>query len=69
MPNPKRRHTRSRRDKRRASNWKLRPPSLSACSQCGHSILSHRICPYCGFYGGKLVMPVKEKKKQTEGQG
>ena len=31
MPNPKRKHTRSRRDSRRASNWRLNISSLSTC--------------------------------------
>ncbi|PIS47479.1 MAG: 50S ribosomal protein L32 [Elusimicrobia bacterium CG08_land_8_20_14_0_20_51_18] len=65
MPNPKRKHTRARRDKRRAQNWKLELKSLSVCPHCGAMHHPHRICPSCGYYNGKIVMPKKEKKKET----
>ncbi|MBI4057300.1 MAG: 50S ribosomal protein L32 [Elusimicrobia bacterium] len=64
MANPKRKWTRSRRDSRRASNWRLSLGSSSVCSQCGKAKLSHRVCPSCGFYDGKLVVPKKEKKSK-----
>lgn len=69
MPNPKRKHTRSRRDSRRASNWRLETAGRSACKQCGGEHVPHRVCPHCGFYGGELVLPKKEKKKQSGGEG
>jgi len=68
MPNPKRKHTPSRRDSRRASNWTVASGNFSKCPQCGASKLPHRICPSCGFYNGELISPKKEKKKKTEGQ-
>ena len=69
MPNPKRKHTRSRRDSRRSANWRLTAQSLSKCSNCGAPHLPHRVCPACGSYKGKLVLPVKQKaSKKTEGQ-
>lgn len=68
MPNPKRKHTRSRRDSRRSQGWKLEVKSLSACSQCGTLRLPHRVCPSCGFYAGKLELarkaPKGEEKKE-----
>ncbi len=68
MPNPKRKHTRSRRDSRRASNWKLELGQQSRCEHCGAARLPHRVCPSCGFYSGKLVLVKKEKKKPSEGE-
>lgn len=62
MPNPKRKHTRSRRDSRRAANWRLDPPSVSLCKNCGGERAPHRVCRHCGFYAGELVMPRKTKK-------
>ena len=67
MANPMRKHSRSRRDKRRA-NWKLTLPSLSKCPQCGKMLIPHRVCPQCGFYRGKQIIEVKEKKKKTAAQ-
>ena len=70
MPNPKRKHTRSRRDSRRSANWKLDPLSLSTCSNpaCGKLVRPHTVCHECGWYGGKLVLAPKTKKaKRGEG--
>ncbi len=66
MPNPKRKHTRSRRDLRRSSNSKLTAANITACSNCGSARLPHNICPTCGFYGGKLVKQIKVKKDKTQ---
>jgi large subunit ribosomal protein L32 len=67
MPNPKRKHTPSRRDSRRAQNWKVEAQNVSSCPQCGAARLPHHICPSCGFYNGELVMPKKEKAKPASG--
>jgi large subunit ribosomal protein L32 len=69
MPNPKRKHTRSRRDSRRSNNSKLEAGSVSKCPQCGAAKQPHRICKACGFYNGTLVVPKKEKKKAEGGEG
>ncbi|HAH05261.1 MAG TPA: 50S ribosomal protein L32 [Elusimicrobia bacterium] len=66
MPNPKRKHTRSRRDSRRASNWRLEIGGLSKCSHCGKMRAPHVVCPSCGFYNNELVLPKKEKRKKGE---
>ena len=57
MPNPKRRHSKQRRDKRRA-NWKLTATNLSTCPQCSQPKLPHRVCDNCGYYGAKQVVEV-----------
>lgn len=67
MPNPKRKHTRARRDSRRAANWKLELGVASVCSNCGGHHVPHRVCPQCGFYDGVLVVPKKVKKKKGGG--
>lgn len=69
MPNPKRKHTRSRRDSRRSANWRLEIAGSSACAQCGSEHEPHRICAKCGFYDGVLVLPKREKKKGKGGPG
>ena len=63
MPLPKRRFSRSRRDKRR-TQLNLKIPGLSRCPQCGASVLSHQICPSCGQYRGRQVVPVKVEGKK-----
>ncbi len=59
MPLPKRKLSRSRRDKRRNQN-KLVAPATSACPQCGEAKLPHRVCPHCGYYKGIEVISPKE---------
>jgi len=59
MPNPKRRHSKARRDKRRAHDH-LKPPGLSLCPECKEPRLPHRVCPHCGHYRGRQVVEVSE---------
>jgi large subunit ribosomal protein L32 len=59
MPNPKRRHSKTRRDKRRTHD-RLAPPQFSACPQCGEAKAPHRVCPHCGSYKGRTVIEVEE---------
>lgn len=57
MPQPKRRHSRGRRNNRRAHD-SLKPPGLSVCIECNRRVRPHVVCPYCGFYKGKKVLDV-----------
>ncbi|MGB2579156.1 large subunit ribosomal protein L32 [Elusimicrobium simillimum] len=66
MPNPKRKHTRSRRDLRRSQNSKLEVAQLVSCSNCGSKRLPHNICPACGFYKDKVVVAVAKKADKAE---
>ncbi len=59
MPNPKRRHSKARRDKRRAHDALARP-AISNCPNCGEVKLPHRACPSCGQYRGRQVIEGKE---------
>lgn len=52
MPNPKRRHSKARRDKRRAHDA-LAQPALSECPNCHEPKMPHRVCRRCGHYKGK----------------
>jgi len=59
MPNPKRRHSKARRDKRRAHDA-LALPAISTCPNCGESKIPHRACSHCGYYRGRQVVEVEE---------
>jgi len=65
---PKKRHSRQRQGKRRASiHLKLAHTVL--CTNCGVDILTHQICPSCGFYKGKeVIVKKKDKSKETKEQ-
>ncbi len=59
MPVPKRRHSGTRRDKRR-SHDAIGQPATSFCPNCQEPKLPHRICVSCGYYNGKKVIKAKE---------
>ena len=61
MPNPTSRHSRSRKNKRRA-NWKVSMPSIELCTECQEPKLPHRVCMSCGTYNGKKILEVIEKE-------
>lgn len=63
MPLPKRKRSKANRDMRR-SNWKLKEPGMGVCPHCRKPKLSHRACPHCGYYKGRAVIPISEKKKK-----
>ena len=60
MANPKRRHSKARRDKRRAHDF-LKRPGMSTCDNCGETKLPHRVCPSCGHYRGREVIEGSDK--------
>jgi large subunit ribosomal protein L32 len=55
MPNPKRRHSKARKNKRRAHDF-LTSPSLSECPNCHERKLPHQACQKCGYYKGREVI-------------
>ena len=59
MAVPKRKLSKSRRDRRRA-NWKLEAPGFIPCPQCHEPKMPHRVCPECGYYNGKEVIEAAE---------
>lgn len=59
MPNPKRRHSKARRDKRRAHDA-LATPTLSLCPNCQEPKMPHRVCPSCGYYKGREVVETEQ---------
>ncbi|MDA8019647.1 MAG: 50S ribosomal protein L32 [Thermoanaerobaculia bacterium] len=59
MANPKRRHSKARRDKRRAHDA-LRRPATATCDNCGEPKLPHRVCAACGHYNGREIVEVDD---------
>jgi large subunit ribosomal protein L32 len=59
MPNPKRRHSKTRTAKRRTHDA-LKPIAVGACPQCRELKPPHVVCPNCGYYRGRQVRAVKE---------
>ncbi len=60
MPVPKRRQSHTRAKKRRTHDT-LKPPAMVPCPHCHEMIRPHRVCPSCGHYKGRSVIPIVEK--------
>jgi large subunit ribosomal protein L32 len=56
---PKKRHSRARQGKRRAS-ISLSVTKAVTCPNCSAPQVAHRVCESCGFYKGKQVIKVKQ---------
>ncbi|QQY80765.1 large subunit ribosomal protein L32 [Keratinibaculum paraultunense] len=59
MAVPKRKTSKARRDKRRASAYRLNKVTISECPQCHEPKLPHRVCPSCGYYKNREVIDVE----------
>lgn len=56
MAVPKRRISKTRKNKRRSNVWKITAPNLVKCPQCGEYKRPHRLCAECGYYNGREVL-------------
>ena len=59
MAVPKRKTSKTRRDKRRTHDA-LTAPQVGTCSKCGEPKLPHHLCEKCGTYAGKQLKAAKE---------
>ncbi len=55
MAVPKRKTSKSKRDKRR-THKKTDAPTVTTCTECGEAKLPHHACPECGDYKGNNVL-------------
>lgn len=59
MGTPKRRFSKSRRDKR-AAQWKITPPTVEECPRCHQTKAPHHVCPNCGYYKDRSVIQFEQ---------
>jgi large subunit ribosomal protein L32 len=64
MAVPKRKRSRSRRDKRFA-NKGLKPKAITNCKNCQEPTLPHAMCEKCGFYKGIKVKVSKMERAMS----
>jgi len=57
MPVPKKKTSKSRRDKRRYQGVPTAIP-VGVCPQCGSPRRTHRMCPTCKTYKGREIEPL-----------
>jgi len=65
MAHPKRKHSSSRRGKRR-THQKLSSPSLVDCKQCRQPKPTHMVCPFCGYYANREIIKIEKKEKKKK---
>lgn len=63
MAVPKRRHSGTRRDTRRAHDF-LSTTGSQSCPACGEAKRPHRVCPACGNYKGREVIAPKAEAEE-----
>ncbi len=61
MAVPRAKTSKARTRRRQAINMRLSAPNLVECGNCGNLIVTHRICPKCGFYRGRQVITPESK--------
>ncbi len=44
----------------------MRVSQLNKCTKCGQPVLSHKACPNCGTYKGRVVIDVLKKLDKKE---
>lgn len=64
MPNPKRRHSKSRTGMRRAHDA-IAAPLTQTCPECKAPRMPHRACPSCGYY---VAAPTQTGRKNYSRQ-
>ncbi len=64
MAVPKHKTSKSRRDTRNSSSFKVATPTLVVCPECHELKVAHKVCKKCGSYDGKKVIKVEKKEKK-----
>ena len=62
---PKKRVSNHRQGNRRRHHY-INIPQLRICPQCRQARLSHHVCPNCGTYRSRQVLPVKVRRPAAE---
>lgn len=55
MAHPKRKISKTRRDKRR-THYKIDTPQVGTCTNCAAPVAPHHVCGSCGYYRGQAVI-------------
>ena len=66
MAVPKKKTSKSRRDKRRANHDRIGSPAMSSCPDCGAPVVPHHACAECGTYRGRQVIEIEEETEAAE---
>ena len=67
MPVPKRKVSKSRRDKR-SSNKGIKVKAITSCSHCQGPLAPHQACFGCGFCKGEKILTTKMDRALRRGK-
>jgi len=59
---PKQRISRARQGNRRRHHG-ITVVSLTQCPNCRQTRQTHHVCPHCGFYRGRQVIEIEERRR------
>jgi large subunit ribosomal protein L32 len=62
-PLPKRRRSKASKGTHNAHR-QITLPNVIECPHCHRAMLSHRVCPACGYYNGQDVLGVETELTQ-----
>jgi len=62
---PKQRISRHRQGNRRRHIF-VTAPTLVECQNCHELRLPHHVCPNCGYYNGRQVIVIEERRRREE---
>ncbi|MDF2762643.1 MAG: ribosomal protein, partial [Thermomicrobiales bacterium] len=51
---------------RRRHDYLKNVPVLVACNTCGEPHVVHHVCPTCGYYRGRQVIVIEERRRRAE---
>ncbi|PIV18899.1 MAG: 50S ribosomal protein L32 [Elusimicrobia bacterium CG_4_10_14_3_um_filter_49_12_50_7] len=66
MANPKRKTSKAKQRRRRASWMSSGDVTVARCPQCKKLIKPHAVCQYCGFYKDKKEVTTKEEIREAK---
>lgn len=64
MATPKKRTGKAKQNARRA-NWKGSTPATTTCPNCKAIVLTHTVCPECGYYKDGFASIKKAEVKEA----
>jgi len=67
MPVPKRKTSKSRRDKR-SSTKGIKPKAVASCQTCQEPVAPHQACFGCGYYKGVKILRTKTDRMYDRGK-
>ncbi len=66
MAVPTGKKSKAKKRSRRANHDRLSLPGIAICDNCGADVISHRACPSCGWYRGRVAVVIEADEELEE---